>query len=160
MIIELTKIEEKRYYELLEKANKSWEQMAEALTEIRDKRLYRADYPTFEIFVREKFGKSREWAYKLIATEKAVAALPEGAPRPKTARAARKLLPKRAKVIEAETVTLSAEGKEQPKQTPNEAFWQQVRTLAGDIRAASIERRLGILKHHVEKLSQMLLKFA
>jgi hypothetical protein len=37
-----------------------------ALTEIRDARLYRGEYPTFEVYVQERFAFSRARAYQLI----------------------------------------------------------------------------------------------
>jgi hypothetical protein len=156
---ELTVVQEKRYAELLEIARSSYEKLGEALGEIRDKRLYREHYPTWEAFIKGEFGKSRAWGYLQIATTKAVKALPEGVPMPRSARAARKLLPKRPKVIEVEATTLPANG-EMPvvkKRTANEAFWAQARKLAGDIHAAVQDRRLGLLRHHVQDLSQLLL---
>lgn len=132
---ELSIVENRRYEELLELAKQSYDQLGAALSEIRDKRLYRQHYGTFEAFVRAEFDKSREWAYKLIAVEKAVRELPRDAPRPKSARAARKLLPKRSKP----TIDIEAEAKiitdEPRKVTP--AFWASARNLAGDIKAAT-----------------------
>lgn len=42
-------------------------QVAYALTEIRDRRLYRETHPTWESFVRERFGMARGTAYSLMA---------------------------------------------------------------------------------------------
>lgn len=43
-----------------------------ALLEIRDKRLYRADYSTFEDYCRERWGWARSYANKLISASEAV----------------------------------------------------------------------------------------
>ena len=41
-------------------------QVGLALKEIRDLKLYREDYQTFEKYVSEKWGHSRQWAHQLI----------------------------------------------------------------------------------------------
>ncbi|MHB1774988.1 MAG: hypothetical protein ACYCU7_03210 [Acidimicrobiales bacterium] len=42
-------------------------EVGRALLEIRDRRLYREDgYPTFEMYCRERWGWSRQHAYRLI----------------------------------------------------------------------------------------------
>ncbi len=46
--------------------------MANALLEIRDSRLYRQQFPTFEAYCRERWGFERRQAYRLIDAAAAV----------------------------------------------------------------------------------------
>jgi hypothetical protein len=47
-----------------------------ALAEIRDNRLYRAEYKTFEEYCKSKWGWKRQRAYELIDAAQTVKALP------------------------------------------------------------------------------------
>jgi hypothetical protein len=46
--------------------NRGGEMVARALQVIRDEKLYRAEYPTFEQYCREKLNKGRLWAHRQI----------------------------------------------------------------------------------------------
>jgi hypothetical protein len=63
----MTEAERKRYDELKSSALVHWAIVGEALTEIRDNRLYREEHPTFEAFCSDVLGFSRQHAYRLIA---------------------------------------------------------------------------------------------
>lgn len=77
--------------------------MGVALAEIRDSRLYRADYSTFEDYCREKWGWERRHAYRLITAAAVTAMSPIGL-RPQTESQARELAKvepeKRVEVLE------------------------------------------------------------
>lgn len=52
--------------EIVERGLEQFLQVAYALIEIRDRRLYRETHPTWEAFVRERFGMARGTAYGLM----------------------------------------------------------------------------------------------
>jgi phage N-6-adenine-methyltransferase len=52
--------------EKIEKGLKTFYEVGQALLTIRDKRLYRADYPTFETYCVKRWGIARQHAYRLI----------------------------------------------------------------------------------------------
>src|ERR1700738_260763 len=55
----------------------------EALQIIRDVRLYRATHRSFELYVQERFGYSRPWAYELMGVaevKKTLSGIPDLAP--------------------------------------------------------------------------------
>jgi hypothetical protein len=65
----LTPAERSRLAELaqiVERGLEQFLQVARALIEIRDGRLYRETHPTWEAFVRERFGMARGTAYGLM----------------------------------------------------------------------------------------------
>lgn len=49
------------------------------MAEIRDSKLYRADFNTFEAYCKEKWGWSRPYAYQLIDAAGVVKAIPVSA---------------------------------------------------------------------------------
>jgi hypothetical protein len=61
--------EKARYQELLEQADRSISKWAKAVEEIRDRKLYREEFGTFEEFCREKLQKSRAHVYRILAAE-------------------------------------------------------------------------------------------
>lgn len=61
----------------IEKGRASFLDVADALAEIRDNRLYREGYATFEAYCRERWGFSRVYAHNVIKSAQAVRALPE-----------------------------------------------------------------------------------
>jgi DNA N-6-adenine-methyltransferase (Dam) len=67
-------------------------EVGEALREIRDRRLYRAQHPTFEDYCRQRWGMSRVHAHRHIKAAEVVALLPVGN-RPTSERQARELAP-------------------------------------------------------------------
>lgn len=52
--------------QIIEKGLETYMKVGYALMEIRDNRLYRKDFNTFEEYCQEKWGKSRYWAYNFI----------------------------------------------------------------------------------------------
>lgn len=60
---------------VIETGIKVWYQVGEALLHIRDKRLYRADYTTFESYCRERWNMRRDYANKLISASDVIANL-------------------------------------------------------------------------------------
>lgn len=66
----LTAEERKRFQELkremVDKMTSALVEVGEALKEIRDKKLYREDYDTFEALCRDAFNISRSNAYRLM----------------------------------------------------------------------------------------------
>jgi hypothetical protein len=57
---------------------KTFVEVGLALSEIRDSRLYRANYSTFEGYCRERWGWSRVHAHRLIEAADVVKTLPIG----------------------------------------------------------------------------------
>ncbi|MFA5445552.1 MAG: hypothetical protein WC262_11340, partial [Bacteroidales bacterium] len=71
----ITLDERSRLYQLEETIRQglnTFVDVGNALLEIRDKRLYRQDYSTFEDYCREQWGFSKNYANKLIASTEAV----------------------------------------------------------------------------------------
>jgi hypothetical protein len=66
-------------------------EVGQALMTIRDKRLYRIEFGTFEDYCRDKWGMPRNYANKLIAASEVVANLEMGTMVPKSERQARPL---------------------------------------------------------------------
>jgi hypothetical protein len=64
---ELTDAERARLQVLEDTMEKSWQALATAITEIRDRRLYRADYDTFEQYCQERWNYSKTHANRLVA---------------------------------------------------------------------------------------------
>lgn len=77
---------------VIERGRAVFVEVGEALLEIRDHRLYRPDYPTFDAYCRERWGWSRVHAYRQIAAARVAAMLPMGNS-PATERQARELVP-------------------------------------------------------------------
>lgn len=73
----------------------SFVECGQALAEIRDRRLYRAEHPTFEAFVLERWGITARRARQLMASASVVASLPSGTAVPLSERQARELMPLR-----------------------------------------------------------------
>ncbi len=65
--------------------------VANALLEIRDSRLYRQQFPTFEAYCRERWGIGLRYSNRLIAAAEVVGALGAIAPMPATESQARPL---------------------------------------------------------------------
>ena len=62
---------------VINRGKKSFIEVGMALAEIRDLRLYRLTFKTFEGYCREKWGWGRQRAYELIAASEAARILPE-----------------------------------------------------------------------------------
>jgi uncharacterized tellurite resistance protein B-like protein len=71
----MTEAERKRYDELKSIALVHWAIIGEALTEIRDSRLYREEHRTFEAFCQDVFGMTRQHANRLIGAAATAAIL-------------------------------------------------------------------------------------
>jgi ParB family chromosome partitioning protein len=61
---------------VVERGRKSFVEVGMALDEIRQKRLYRADYPTFQDYLEKKWGWGKSYGYMLIESANAVKSLP------------------------------------------------------------------------------------
>ena len=71
--------ESKRLIELesvIERGQKTFLEVGDALTEIRDSRIYRSDYGTFDEYCKIKWGWQRQRAYELISAALTVNELP------------------------------------------------------------------------------------
>lgn len=116
----LSKAERQRLLKLEEDAEGHWRAFAGTLTTIRDERLFRADYPTFEAYCEGRWGISRSYGLRLIAASQVVKMLPMGdisMPVPASERIARELIPLKEdppKLAEAWAETLTQHG---PKPT-------------------------------------------
>lgn len=74
----LTATEEQELHgheEVIENGLNVWYQVGEALLNIRDKRLYRSQYSTFEEYCRERWGMRRDYANKLISASEVMSNL-------------------------------------------------------------------------------------
>jgi hypothetical protein len=75
---ELTVIEIKRldeYEAVIERGLKTFNQVGSILMAIRDERLYRTEYGTFEDYCRERWGMSKAYAHRMIASSEVVSNL-------------------------------------------------------------------------------------
>lgn len=79
----------------IEKGLATFVEVGEALLRIRDERLYRESYGTFEDYCRDRWGFSRERGRQLIQAAQVVEAVPTivGIPSPATESVARELVP-------------------------------------------------------------------
>jgi N6-adenosine-specific RNA methylase IME4 len=68
-----------RLEEIVEHGLSAFLAVAAALVEIRDQRLYRATHPTFESYVRERFGLARRTAYGYLEAAVVAANVPSEA---------------------------------------------------------------------------------
>jgi hypothetical protein len=77
---DLTQSEAERLAELesaIERGKKTFIEVGNALAEIRDRRLYRRDWPTFEAYCIFHWGWSRQRSYQLIEAAAVVKLLPD-----------------------------------------------------------------------------------
>jgi hypothetical protein len=79
--------------ETIEAGMASFVAVGEALLEVRDSRLYRLNYPTFEAYCKGRWGFSDRHARRLMDAAEVVAALPTGPIGPVTESQARALVP-------------------------------------------------------------------
>lgn len=78
---ELSKPEKTRYASLkrvIKKGQKAFVEVGNALIEVRDKKLYRAEHDTFEKFCFEEYGFTRFRAYQLIDASEIVGEIKNG----------------------------------------------------------------------------------
>jgi hypothetical protein len=82
---------------VIERGRATFMEVGRALSEIRDGRLYAADYRTFEDYCAQRWGLRRSYAYEIIQSAQAaqlVSGTPD-TPAPQTARVAAELAPLR-----------------------------------------------------------------
>ncbi|AFZ67101.1 hypothetical protein [Deinococcus peraridilitoris] len=109
---------------------RSFIEMAQALQEIQERRLYREQYVTFEHYCMKVWNFSRTWAYQIMQSkEAALLALDHGVPVP-TERHARALIGVSAENLEiVASVVKAATGKENPTSADYQAVVETVRDL-------------------------------
>ena len=76
----ITLSESKRFVELektIERGKKTFVEVGTALAEIRDGKLFRSDFDSFEEYCKDKWGWNRAYAGKLIESAEVVKSLPE-----------------------------------------------------------------------------------
>lgn len=69
-ITELTQVEQcklSNYESIIDEGLQTFVDVGRALLAIRDGKLYRASHGTFAAYCEDRFGKTRDWAYKLIS---------------------------------------------------------------------------------------------
>lgn len=94
-----------------------------ALLDVRDNRLYRTDYPTFEAYCAERWGISRPRAYELMTAAEVVSGMPDiDVPAPANARQATEL----ARVPEADRAEVWAETVSRTEGKPTAAAVREV----------------------------------
>jgi hypothetical protein len=76
---------------IIDRGVKTFVEVGESLAVIRDLRLYRSDYPTFEEYCRERWGMSRAYCNRLIQSADVVKTLAPTGAIIKTERQAREL---------------------------------------------------------------------
>ncbi len=79
--------------QVIERGLKTFHEVGAALLDIRDGRLYRAQYATFEDYCRERWGMSQRHGNRLIEAASVVQNLGPAGPVPETERHARELAP-------------------------------------------------------------------
>jgi len=80
---------------VIEKGIKTFVAVGTALAEIRDRRLYRTTYTSFELYCTQRWGLSRSYAHRVIEAAQVVEMLPTGNTAPTSERQARELTPLR-----------------------------------------------------------------
>lgn len=76
----------------IERGMATFVEVGKALAEIRDSRLYRDTHGTFAAYVRQRWGRTRDWAYKVIESSSAALNVDRGIhPLPTVERQAREL---------------------------------------------------------------------
>jgi hypothetical protein len=63
---------------IIESGLQTFVEVGTALSEIRDSKLYRMEYGTFEDYCRERWGMSRSYAHRMIDSSEVVQMLPMG----------------------------------------------------------------------------------
>jgi hypothetical protein len=80
---------------VIERGLESYAEVGTALTEIRDRRLYRATHETFEAYLHERWSMSRPRAYQLIEAAATVGVLSTNVDTPRSEAVVRELAPLR-----------------------------------------------------------------
>lgn len=137
--------------DVIEQGRKAFIEVGNALTEIRDSRLYRQDYETFEDYCRDRWQMERAHAYRLIEASEVVQVLsPTGdmslsllgpvtdIPAPKTERVARELAPLRQ---EPEVM------REVWRESVEVSGGQPTATVVRDVREQVVAARAAVREH-------------
>jgi len=77
---------------VIERGQQTFIEVGRALLEIRDRRLYRETYATFEAYCRERWGWNRRYANRQIDAARVVDAVGPTGPKPESEREARAML--------------------------------------------------------------------
>jgi hypothetical protein len=91
VVAPLTADERDAFARLVGVIHTSAKDLGEAIMEIRDRKLYREKFPTFEAFILEEFNKGRSWAYNLMDAAKVSGVLSTIGVHPENERQAREL---------------------------------------------------------------------
>src|SRR5579859_5415921 len=78
-VAKLSRVESRRLQaceKIIRSGLKSFLEVGKALVEIAESRLYRATHSSFRDYCRDKWGMSREHAYRFVRASEAVASLP------------------------------------------------------------------------------------
>lgn len=119
---------------VIERGFKVFVEVGNALMEIREHRLYRADYDTFEEYCRDRWGMSRRHANRLVEAAEVANNLGPMGPIPQTERQARPLAPL-------------------PPEQQREAWQQAVESAPnGKVTAAHVEKT--VATYQESKMSQ------
>lgn len=118
----------------IERGLKSFLDVGQALTEIRDSRLYKGTHDTFEDYCRERWNLSRPRAYEMIGAAEVVSGMPDTAAPITSARQATEL----AKVPELERAEVWQETVERTNGKPTAAA---VREVTEEQRKRAAEQR-------------------
>jgi hypothetical protein len=120
---------------VIERGIKTFYEVGTALADIRNRKLYRADYGTFEDYAEQRWQMSRPRAYELMAAAEVVSGMPDTAPPVANARQASEL----ARIPEPERAGIWTETVERTDGKPTaaavrETYEQRQETdlLAGD----------------------------
>jgi DNA modification methylase len=139
---ELTAPERERLAELeavVERGLDTFVEVGRALLEIRDARLYRETHATFEAYLRQRWGMSRQRGYQLIdAARVSTVVDTAGLPAPPSERVARELAP-----------VLRAEGEEAALDVYREALASE--DADADVTAEDLRRAYHALRRRREK---------
>lgn len=133
---------------VIERGIKTFYEVGTALADIRDRKLYRADYGTFEEYAEQRWQMSRRRAYELMSAATVVSGIPHTLPKPANAGQATALgsvpEPERAEVW-AETVERT-EGK--PTAAAVRETYEQRQPPKEKRRRPDSEERIGFYRVH------------
>jgi hypothetical protein len=80
----LLRVCETDIYDRLDSIDKHWREIAKRLRQIRDDKLYRVEFPTFEDYVRSRWQKTAHRARQLISADQVMRELEEGPETPRS----------------------------------------------------------------------------
>lgn len=158
---------------VIEKGMGTFVEVGQALARIRDGRLYRDEYKSFAVYVKQRWGKTRDWADMTITSSQVVARLEvaEHVPQKPNARQAEALAkaPKETqaevwadvveehgeKVTAAKVAEVVEKRKEAAKPTPKTGEAPRNKNGSERITAASRKAALAALGGLVRSLDQM-----